>query len=414
MTSGTADLRDVLPAEGERAAPDYAIDGAAPRIAQQPGTREEVARLLASATEAGLAVVPQGNRTALDLGRPIDRYDVALDMRGLDGIVDYEPADMTVQVEAGMTLRALRAHLAEHGQYLPADTPPGDEVTIGGLLATARPGAWRGHVPAARDLVIGMEVALPDGSLVSSGGRVVKNVSGYDLHRLHTGSLGTLGVILGASFKLVPLPPATRSFAVRRASVRDAARLATELRDAALPARALSVLAPEAATALGFAEHAHVLLELAGYESAIDAATRRIRALAEGSGGGVDDAPPGAWERLRALAGSPDGVVLRLGVPATRIAATIEAARGLGATAWGHIASGSVVVHAPAIDVTSVRVLRRNVEAGGGFLIVESGPPAVRAVIDPLGAGAVALVRSLKQQFDPTGTLSPGRWEPGL
>ena len=414
MTSGTADLRDALPAEGERPAPGYVIDGAAPHLAQQPRTREEVAKLLASAGEAGLAVVPQGSRTALDLGRPIDRYDIALDMRGLDGIVDYEPADMTVQVGAGMTLRALRAHLAEHGQYLPADPPPGDDVTIGGLLATARPGAWRGHMPAARDLVIGMEVALADGSLVRSGGRVVKNVSGYDLHRLHTGALGTLGVIVEASFKLVPLPPATRSFAVRRASVRDAARLATELRDAVLPARALSVLAPEAATLIGLPEHAHVLLELAGYESAIDAATRRIRDLAEGSDGRLDDAPPGAWERLRALAGSPDGVVLRLGIPATRIAAAIEAARGLRATAWGHVAAGSVVVHAPAIDVTSVRVLRRNVEAEGGFLIVESGPPALRAVVDPLGAGTVALVRSLKQQFDPAGTLSPGRWEPGL
>ena len=130
--------------------------------------------------------------------------------------------------------------------------------------------------------------------------------------------------------------------------------------------------------------------------------------------GRLDDAPPGAWERLRALAGSPDGVVLRLGIPATRIAAAIEAARGLRATAWGHVAAGSVVVHAPAIDVTSVRVLRRNVEAEGGFLIVESGPPALRAVVDPLGAATVALVRSLKQQFDPAGTLSPGRWEPGL
>lgn len=193
MTTPTTDLREALPAEGQRAAADYHIDGAVPQIAQQPRTREEVAELLTTASEAGLAVVPQGSRTSLDLGRPVDRYDVALDMRGLDGIVDYEPADMTVQVQAGMTLRALRAHLAEHGQYLPADPPPGDEVTIGGLLATARPGAWRGHVPAARDLVIGMEVAHPDGSLVRSGGRVVKNVSGYDLHRLHTGALGTFG-----------------------------------------------------------------------------------------------------------------------------------------------------------------------------------------------------------------------------
>ena len=414
MTSGTVDRRAARPAAGRRAAPDYPIDGAAPQIAQQPRTREELAGLLAAATEGGLAVVPQGSRTALDLGRPIDRYDVALDMRGLDGIVDYEPADMTVQVEAGMTLRALRAHLAEHGQYLPADPPPGDDVTIGGLLATARPGAWRGHMPAARDLVIGMEVALADGSLVRSGGRVVKNVSGYDLHRLHTGALGTLGVIVEASFKLVPLPPATRSFAVRRPSVRDAARLAIELRDAALPTRALSVVAPEAAARLGLPDDAHVLLELAGYESALEAATSRVRDVTERSGGGLDDAPPGAWDLLRDLAGSPDGVVLRLGVPATRIAATIEAARGLRGTAWGHVAAGSVVIHAPAIDVTSVRVLRRNVEAEGGFLVVDSGPPALRAVIDPLGTATRDLVGALKRQFDPTGTLSPGRWEVGL
>ena len=344
---------------------------------------------------------------------------MALDLRGLDGIVDYEPADMTVRVEAGLTLRALRAHLAEHGQYLPADPPPGDDVTIGGLLATARPGAWRGHLPAARDLVIGMEVALADGSLARSGGRVVKNVSGYDLHRLHTGALGTLGVIVEASFKLAPLPPATQSLAARRPSVRDAARLALELRDAALPTRALSVLAPEAAERLGLPADAHVLLELAGYEAVIEASTRRVGEIAADSGGGLGDAPPGAWERLRDLGGAPfeagtGGVLLRLGVPATRIAATIEAARGLGATAWGHVAAGSVVVRAPALDVTAVRVLRRNVEAAGGFLVVEAGPPALRAVVDPLGAATRDLVGALKRQFDPAGTLSPGRWEPGL
>ena len=414
MTSGTADLRDALPTDGERDTSEYAIDGAMPRFAQQPRTREDVASLLGSATTAGLAVVPQGRRTALELGRPLDRYDVALDLRGLDRTVAYEPRDLTVTVEAGVTLRALHALLAEHGQYLPADPPPGDDVTVGGLLATARPGAWRGHLPSARDLVIGMAVALPDGSLVRSGGRVVKNVSGYDLHRLHTGALGTLGVIVEAAFKLMPLPPATRSFAIERPSVRDAARLALALRDARLPARALTVLAPEAASLAGLPEAPHVLLELAGYEAAIEAATRRIEAVSTASGEGVTDAPPDAWGRLRALAGEQAGVVLRLGVPATRIAATIEAARGLGAAAWGHVAAGSVLVHAPTIEVASVRVLRRNVEATGGFLVIESGPPGLRAAVDPLGGGERELVRALKQQFDPAGTLSPGRWEAGL
>ena len=414
MTSGTADLRDALPTDGERDTSEYAIDGAMPRFAQQPRTREDVASLLASATTAGLAVVPQGRRTALELGRPLDRYDVALDLRGLDRTVAYEPRDLTVTVEAGVTLRALHALLAEHGQYLPADPPPGDDVTVGGLLATARPGAWRGHLPSARDLVIGMAVALPDGSLVRSGGRVVKNVSGYDLHRLHTGALGTLGVIVEAAFKLMPLPPATRSFAIERPSVRDAARLALALRDARLPARALTVLAPEAASLAGLPEAPHVLLELAGYEAAIEAATRRIEDVSTRSGEGVTGAPPDAWGRLRALAGEQAGVVLRLGVPATRIAATIEAARGLGAAAWGHVAAGSVLVHAPTIEVASVRVLRRNVEATGGFLVIESGPPGLRAAVDPLGGGERELVRALKQQFDPAGTLSPGRWEAGL
>ena len=414
MTSGTADLRDALPTDGERDTSEYAIDGAMPRFAQQPRTREDVASLLASATTAGLAVVPQGRRTALELGRPLDRYDVALDLRGLDRTVAYEPRDLTVTVEAGVTLRALHALLAEHGQYLPADPPPGDDVTVGGLLATARPGAWRGHLPSARDLVIGMAVALPDGSLVRSGGRVVKNVSGYDLHRLHTGALGTLGVIVEAAFKLMPLPPATRSFAIERPSVRDTARLALALRDARLPARALTVLAPEAASLAGLPEAPHVILELAGYEAAIEAATRRIEDVSTASGDGVTDAPPDAWGRLRALAGEQAGVVLRLGVPATRIAATIEAARGLGAAAWGHVAAGSVLVHAPTIEVASVRVLRRNVEATGGFLVIESGPPGLRAAVDPLGGGERELVRALKQQFDPAGTLSPGRWEAGL
>ena len=414
MTSGTADLRDALPTDGERDTSEYAIDGAMPRFAQQPRTREDVANLLASATTAGLAVVPQGRRTALELGRPLDRYDVALDLRGLDRTVAYEPRDLTVTVEAGVTLRALHALLAEHGQYLPADPPPGDDVTVGGLLATARPGAWRGHLPSARDLVIGMAVALPDGSLVRSGGRVVKNVSGYDLHRLHTGALGTLGVIVEAAFKLMPLPPATRSFAIERPSVRDAARLALALRDARLPARALTVLAPEAASLAGLPEAPHVLLELAGYEAAIEAATRRIEDVSTRSGEGVTGAPPDAWGRLRALAGEQAGIVLRLGVPATRIAATIEAARGLGAAAWGHVAAGSVLVHAPTIEVASVRVLRRNVEATGGFLVIESGPPGLRAAVDPLGGGERELVRALKQQFDPAGTLSPGRWEAGL
>ena len=414
MVPSAAVLRDVLPASSERAPSGYVVDGAAPQLAQRPRTREEVAKLLASAAAAGLAVVPQGGRTALALGRPLDRYDVALDLRGLDRIVAYEPRDLTATVEAGVTLSELQSRLGEHGQFLPVDPPPDDRVTVGGLLASARSGAWRGHLPAVRDLVIGMTVALPDGSLVRSGGRVVKNVSGYDLHRLHTGALGTLGVIVEASFKLAPLPAATRSLAVRCEDVAGAAELALALRDAVLPARALSVLAPEAAAHTDLPEAAHVLVELAGHEPTIDGAASAIAGIAAGAGGRVAAAPPSAWERLRTLAGDGAGVVLRMGVPATSLGATIEAARALGAGAWGHLAAGSVLARAAAFESSAVEALRARVEAERGFLVIESGPPGLRVVIDPLGAGERELVRALRRQFDPDGTLNRGRWEAGL
>ena len=414
MAPSAAALREMLSASSERAPSGYVVDGAAPQLAQRPRTREDVAKLLASAAAAGLAIVPQGGRTALALGRPLDRYDVALDLRGLDRIVAYEPRDLTVTVEAGATLSELQSRLGEHGQYLPVDPPPDDRVTVGGLLATARSGAWRGHLPAARDLVLGMTVALPDGSLARSGGRVVKNVSGYDLHRLHTGALGTLGVIVEASFKLAPLPAATRSLAVRCEAIERAAELALALRDAVLPARALAVLGPDAAAHAALPAAAHVLIELAGDEAAIEGAAATLARIASDAGGRAKAAPPGAWERLRMLAGDGSGVVLRLGVPATSLGATIAAAGELAAVAWGHLAAGSVLAQARAFETSAVEALRARVEAERGFLVIESGPPGLRAAVDPLGAGERELVRALKRQFDPGCTINPGRWEGGL
>ncbi|MEI6137533.1 MAG: FAD-binding oxidoreductase, partial [Chloroflexota bacterium] len=197
-------LRHVVPSDIERSPHGYGIDGVEPTLAFSPDDRDEVAALLRAADEAGAAVVPQGGRTALHLGRPLQRYDVALETRGLARIVEYVPDDLTVTVEAGIHLDVLQQTLGEHGQYLPVDPPPDGHVSIGGLLATARSGAWRGHLPAARDLLLGATIALPSGELVTSGGRVVKNVTGYDMHRMHTGALGALGVIVEASFKVAP------------------------------------------------------------------------------------------------------------------------------------------------------------------------------------------------------------------
>lgn len=419
-TSAAGPIGAALPPVRQRAADGYAIDGVVPVLALRPQSREEVAAVLAAASEAGAAVVPQGGRTALALGRPLDGYDVALDLTGLDRIVAYEPDDLTITVEAGLTLGALQRHLGEHGQYLSADPPPDDSVTVGGLLATARPGAWRGHVPAARDLILGIEAALPGGELVKSGGRVVKNVSGYDLHRLHTGALGAFGVIVEASFKLAPTPPAARSLALRCATVEEAGHTAIEVWDRSFPARAISVLSAAAATAAGLAAAPHVLIEFAGVAAAVDRATELAAGLGDATDatddvGGIDS----AWAALRTLAAGDshdggDGVVLRMAVPATAASAAIEAAERAGCVAWGHIAAGSVLAHASEIDAGAVRALRERARGLGGTLQIESAPAALRAEADPFDAGERELVAALRQQFDETRTINRGRWAEGL
>ena len=403
------------------AAPDpaaYPIDGRTPEQAWRPGSAEEVAALLASGgSAAGQVVAPQGGRTALSLGRPLARYDVALDLSGLDSAVAYEPDDVTVTVGAGMSLRALQSMLAEYGQYLPIDPPPDGRVSIGGLLATARPGAWRGQLPTARDLLLGATVAMPSGELVRTGGRVVKNVSGYDLHRLHTGALGVFGVIVEASFKLATLPPATRSLAVPHDRIEDASALALELRELGLPLRALSVLSPQAAAVADLEERPHALIETMGDEAVLD---RCSAAIGERAGGAAIEPPAGAWERLRALAGSERGVVLRLGVPTSEVAATMEAIEAThdsdsgdsgGIVAWGHLTAGSIIAVGGAIEASDVLALRARAEQHGGFLQIEAGPPELRAEAEPFGEGERALVRALRRQFDPGRTINRGRWE---
>ena len=405
-----APLRHAVPSDIERSAHGYGIDAVEPAIAFSPSDRHEVAALVRAADEAGLVVVPQGGRTALSLGRPLQRYDVALETRGLSRIVEYVPDDLTLTVEAGIHLDALQQTLSEHGQYLPIDPPPDDHVSIGGLLATGRSGAWRGHLPSARDLLLGAVVALPSGDLTMSGGRVVKNVTGYDMHRMHTGALGAFGVIVEASFKVAPLPPVTRTLAARVGSTAEAGALALRLWSAGLAARAISVLTQETAERIGITPSATVLVDLAGLEVSVE---RSIEIIREANPSAAE--PVGApWDELRRLHGDRMAAVVRLGVPATAVAEAVEIVRAAGCLSWGHVASGMVLGHAASLHAEVVDRLRVFATERGGFLQLESGSKALRSVVDPFGPSEVDLVRSLKARFDARGTLNRGRWMEGV
>lgn len=402
-------LRHALPADTERRADHYTIDGVTPAGAFQPDDRYGVATLLRIASADGIAVAPQGARTATGFGRPLEAYDLALDLRGLRRVVEYVPDDLTITVEAGMTLAQVQQVLGEHGQYLPMDPPPDDSVTIGGLLATAKTGAWRGHLGSPRDHLLGVEVALPSGALARSGGRVVKNVTGYDLHRLHTGALGAFGVIVEASFKVAPRPAVARTLAAPADDLHEAMRVARSAWDTSLATRALTLLGSAAAAHLGLPGRPTVIIELAGTAAAVERSVAEFRALSATA----RDLDGEVWARLRALHGDTGAAVARLGVPPSLVADIVASAEGAGGRAWGHLAAGAVIVHGD-LGTDALRRLRAAAEERGGFLQLEHAPAALRREFAPAEPGDGDLVRALRDRFDLKRTINRGRWGAGL
>ncbi|HVM97236.1 MAG TPA: FAD-binding oxidoreductase, partial [Candidatus Acidoferrales bacterium] len=220
----------------------FAIAGMAPSAVLYPASVANVGDCLATAHELGLGIVPVGNGTQLGLGNPPRRYDAALSLRSLRRIVAQEPGDMTVTVEAGCTLAELNSRLSTAGQWLPLDPPCPEHTTVGGLIATDAWGPSRFSQGKVRDLLIGISVVLADGRAVHGGGRVVKNVAGYDLMKLFAGSFGTLGIITEATFKLRPRPELSSVMVCEAANLPEAVEVGLEILGAPLAPQFVSVV----------------------------------------------------------------------------------------------------------------------------------------------------------------------------
>src|SRR5437588_6125514 len=207
-----ADLREIVGDENVRPSiATDAVDGVLPLSVIEPATSEELAGVLKAATAAGLRVISRGGASKIDWGNPPRAADLIVSTCRLKRIIEHAWADMTATVEAGCTVGQFQQILAEHGQRLALDPLWQDRTTIGGILATNDSGPLRIRYGSLRDLVIGITLALPDGTLAKSGGKVVKNVAGYDLPKLATGALGTLGIITQAIFRLHPIAREIRS-----------------------------------------------------------------------------------------------------------------------------------------------------------------------------------------------------------
>lgn len=359
------------------------VDGLEPRRVERPETAEQLAEALRAAAAAGEAVIPVGGGRALGLGDPPDRFDLALETRGLRRVLEISQADLTVSVEAGITVEELESELAEVGQFLPIDPFNAPGHTIGGVLAAGLSGPLRLRYGSPRDFVIGLRVALPDGRLATSGGRVVKNVSGYDLGKLHQGALGSLGVIVAASFKVFPRPL-------------DEITLLAQPDDPWSEAvRALALPLPP--IALEVTSEGRVLARLAGTREGV----RRMVAELEWA-----EAPAGVWAQHARRAGR---TWARLSVPPARVRAVAGELQG--GEWWASPGVGSVHWTGD-LEAEAVGLARAAAEQAGGSLVLMAAPPELKRQVGAWGSRppTLDLMRRLRDAFDPGRTLSPGRY----
>jgi glycolate oxidase FAD binding subunit len=379
-----------------------------------PATAEELAATLGDASEASQPVVPWGAGTHQHLGAPPLAGALRLYTNALNRITEYAPADLTATVEAGVTLGSLQATLAPEGQWLPWNPPGGERATIGGLVAAGLSGPLRLGYGTARDRVLGMTVALGDGRLVKSGGRVVKNVAGYDAHKLHIGAFGTLGVIVSATFKLAPLPERRASIAFLCPSVAVALTLAARLRERPLSPISLAMHQQPVSVML-YARFAGVD---AAVERQLRVATAHAAALAIAPVSADDE---GLWRDLARwpIPGSNAmDLVLRAGVRPSAMSALTDALARHAPSPAATLAFPGVGLayarwpgHDPAV-VLPLAALRADLLPHAGYVVVEYAPSPLHATLDIWGPppATLALMRGLKQQWDPAGILNPGRY----
>ena len=425
-------------------APDddtFLVDGVRPRYVCTPASVDELSGAVRAASRTGATVIPWGGGTRMSLGFPPRAADLVVQTEKLREVVEYEPADLTVTVQAGMRLSDLQARLRAEGQMLALDPAASDRATIGGLIAANASGPLRLLYGTARDLVIGTRVVNADGVISKAGGRVVKNVAGYDLNKLYVGSLGTVGVIVELSFKLHPLPQAQGMLLASFASAGAAAEVIGRLLRSPLGPAAIELLDAGAAGSLpGGPPVAHdgVLLVVAatGFEKAVQRQLSDVGGLcanaSEQAALREGDALDGLWSHLRELPdpSAPGIALLKLAVPPSRSAVATttarDAAREAGFTPSTQAHAGSGVVYLKlqpgAWDADGigrltglVTRLRAFVRGEGGSLVLEACPVAAKhgeAGIDPWGdvGSGFPVMRALKENLDPKGTLNPGRF----
>jgi len=393
-----------------------AVSGVLPEFVAEPNDERQLAGILSLANEAGIAVVPRGSGTKLDWGNPPRRAQLILSTARLNRIVEHVWADLTVTVEAGCTLQSLQQTLGQHGQRLAFDGLWPERATIGGILSTNDSGALRLRFGALRDLIIGVTIALPDGTLASSGGKVVKNVAGYDLPKLVTGALGTLGVITRAVFRLHPLPRSAKTFSFSAENSADMQQDILAIQDSQLAHTSLQIRC-----ATGEPPSADILFEAT--DAGLTAQESQLRKLLGSAR--VEQSPASIWDARQNLWNPPANSTLlgKISLLPTHIAKTFDFLKSLGNS---RKVSWQIVLQATGIGMlwlegdpdqlsAVVKQSRTELESRSGALVILHRPSELRAIDAWGNAGdSISLMRAVKHQLDPKSILNPGRFVGGI
>jgi|SRR5437763_8057879 len=397
--------------------PSDAVSAVQPQLVLEPVNEQQLADALRIANEGGLAVILRGGGTKLGWGNPTARADLILSTSRLNRVLEHAWADLTVTVEAGCTVQALQQTLAQHGQRLAIDPLWPEKATVGGILSTNDSGALRLRFGALRDLIIGVTIALPDGTLASSGGKVVKNVAGYDLPKLVTGALGTLGVITRAVFRLHPLPRKTCSFSIAVSNPDEAQKSVLAIQDSKLAHVALqSHFSVESTPTVD------ILFE--GTEAGLDAQAAHLRSLCQSAK--ISDAPMSVWSARQyfwSFSDSAETVIAKISILPADLARTIELIRRSADSSHLHWQSlmyatglGWLLLEGSADNFHgALTSLRGELEKMGGSLAVlyrPSNMPEFDAWGSP--GNSLLLMKAVKSRLDPSHTLNPGRFLGGL
>lgn len=402
---------------GEPACADFVVDGKLPQCVVYPASAGQVAQVLKFSAENGLAVIPYGGGSRLGVGNPPAKYDVALCLRDLNKTLHYEPADLTAGVQAGMKFQDFQALAGRDGLWLPLDPAGREQATMGGIVATNASGTLRHLYGTPRDMVLGMRIATTEGKVIKTGGRVVKNVAGYDLGKLLIGSFGTLGVIVEVNLKLFPIPAERETFILSAGTLGIARDLRSSILNSPLEPARLVLLDAEASKLIrpstgpdAAPREPEVWIEATGSKAVIERTRKDLEQMARGVGAKLPRTPPESsreyWRLIsdfsgRLQAAARVSVVLKATMPIARCEEFLSLAHqeaqnekvqvasitqvGVGVMTLGLIGS-----QASAPMVTLVARLRTSLESLGGALTVLAAPPEFKQQVDAWGSPPAA------------------------